>query len=496
MILKITRYCKDSKVRFYIFGCALFSIIFTVSSVLQPSLLSKLIDGTSVNGLSGEFVIQTIILLLVVVITTAANALLTWQEDRLTATIRYSLQREIIQKSDIDRLHVNSAQSIQVLIGDTAIVSNYIAGLISKLAPGLGMFLFALVELLQIDTVLTLLVIGIGLALTMLSFPFFKRMAQSERTIWESRDTLSSTLLNYFAAGPVAKLNGRLEHIKSTVYTDLTRLRRASEKSATIKAQFTPFNNSIIPILAVCTLGIASWRIQIGEITNGDLVAFLMYMFILITPLLRALSIASQRTKANTAWVQIKSMLNSKSSKGVLPKRVNHVIEKHLGTLLRSSGSLIIIGPSGIGKTTLLKEMSNQLSGKEVAYVSQDPQLLPSTIKDTLLLYSDENSSELFLRNLVTLRLPNLKLDTAIAGMSGGERQRIVLAAALASNKRTIILDEPTSSLGIDDQRHLITLIKQQLQSRDRMIISTHNSEFIDWLTPNLILEIESNDQL
>ncbi|OFT58941.1 hypothetical protein HMPREF3149_10410 [Corynebacterium sp. HMSC05E07] len=89
--------------------------------------------------------------------------------------------------------------------------------------------------------------------------------------------------------------------------------------------------------------------------------------------------------------------------------------------------------------------------------------------------------------------MPGCTLTTTIARMSGGERQRVAIAAALSSNKGTLILDEPTSSLGTDDQRDLAKLLRNHVNNGARVILSTHNSDFVEFMLPANILELEEN---
>ena len=61
------------------------------------------------------------------------------------------------------------------------------------------MFIFAFIALLRIDTILTLLVLAMGVSLSALSVPFLKRMARAEQANLRSRDELSDTLLTYLS---------------------------------------------------------------------------------------------------------------------------------------------------------------------------------------------------------------------------------------------------------------------------------------------------------
>lgn len=489
--MEIVRHFRHWEVTNQIVWCLAFSSAFAGFSVAQPALLAKLVDGSNDVGASLEE--QALVLLLIVVLATTFNALLIRQEGRLIAKIRGSLQKDLISTVEPNQFEMNHGRGLQVVIDDSDTVAQYIVGLLSKILPGAGMFIFAFIALLRIDTILTLLVLGLGVSLSALSVPFLNRMAHAEQAKLRSRDDLSDTLLTYFSAAKVALLNGRLEHLKKIVTNSFDNLQQATYRSATIQAQFAPFNNSIVPILAVTTLGVASWRVRVGAMNSSDLIEFLMYLFILLAPLLRALSLASQRAKAHTAWRKISSLKNLENPRQALPERVVKVLDGYQKKLLDSTGITIILGPSGIGKTTLLHDVAATVGSADTAFVSQEPMLFPHTLKDTLQLYGSEPDSERFMSNLSCLRMPDCTLATTIAHMSGGERQRVAIAAAISSNKGTLILDEPTSSLGTDDQRNLAKLLRNHISNGGRVILSTHNSDFVEFMMPANILELEDN---
>lgn len=169
-------------------------------------------------------------------------------------------------------------------------------------------------------------------------------------------------------------------------------------------------------------------------------------------------------------------------------KNVN-VLDK-VSFSVRSGEVLGILGPNGTGKTTLLKCINNiiryrsgdiyfnyqSLSGlnqiemaKIIAYVPQYiNNMFPVSVIDTVLMgrlpysrygYSEEDRKIAF----DTIRIMNLEKFAFrnIMEMSGGERQRVLIARAMVQQPKIITLDEPTSSLDLHNQLFILKLVSE-----------------------------------
>ena len=192
-------------------------------------------------------------------------------------------------------------------------------------------------------------------------------------------------------------------------------------------------------------------------------------------------------------------------TKGVKFNYDNQVFFKFQDINLKSSENLLIIGSSGIGKTTLLhllagllesssgsiklfeKELSNLSSHQldrfrknNIGIVFQRPHFVNSlTVKENLQLAQyiankkDNNRIENILINLNIFD----KSDKKTNQLSQGEKQRASIALAIVNSPKLILADEPTSSLDDVNCDNVIKLLKKQATDFGaQLIVITHDS--------------------
>ncbi len=169
---------------------------------------------------------------------------------------------------------------------------------------------------------------------------------------------------------------------------------------------------------------------------------------------------------------------------------------------LKEGEVVSIVGPNGCGKSTILKSISGLLTRQAGSIYLDSKDLDKMDLKDvarrmSLLSQHNRSPEDISVRDLVHYgRIPHKKWyerqnseDQAIVDwalrmtsleafenklvmeLSGGERQKVWLAMALAQRPRLLLLDEPTSYLDIYNQIEILELIKKLNQELGLSVI-------------------------
>lgn len=145
-----------------------------------------------------------------------------------------------------------------------------------------------------------------------------------------------------------------------------------------------------------------------------------------------------------------------------------------------------ILGPSGRGKTTLLRILSGLESqdagivempaGLGMAVAFQEPRLLAwLTVKENMAYCLGGSAKGRALAYLRELGLEGFE-SRMPSTMSGGEQQRVNLARALASDAGVLLLDEPFSSIGLGLKGIMLPKLRESLAEEGRTIIMVTHS--------------------
>lgn len=180
----------------------------------------------------------------------------------------------------------------------------------------------------------------------------------------------------------------------------------------------------------------------------------------------------------------------------------------NLSFTLQAGQRLMIMGENGTGKTTLLRLIAGIYKSENGKILIDDknisalpkytigyiPQMTDNTqfslsVEEVVSLGLNNNSSENILKALERTSCLNLR-GRSFSSLSGGEKQKVSLARALAQNAKLLLLDEPTASLDKENKKMVKDiLLSLSLTEIPTIIIVTHDKDLYsmsNWLQLNL----------
>jgi len=238
-----------------------------------------------------------------------------------------------------------------------------------------------------------------------------------------------------------------------------------------------------------------------GATDGGRLLTFAVAFFMAYKPVRELAEARVAWTRASAAMERITATPSESSAS--LPERNEEIssdtVELRGVKLARGklgaiderieAGSIVCVcGPTGIGKTTLLRTLLGFMrpregeivfSGKPFAWVPQDAPIVRGTLAENVAL-GGETDVKAAMEAIGALdlheRLGDAQLGVGGRALSGGEQKQVAIARALATNKPILLLDEPTS--GLDDTAQALVLSAiEKLRGKRTVILVTHRPE-------------------
>ncbi|MGH4009148.1 MAG: ABC transporter ATP-binding protein [Pseudonocardiaceae bacterium] len=516
-----------------------------LAGLAQPLAAKAVIDALSAHRPA----LTPIMLLTGLVLSAAAIAAVgTYLLERTAEGVVLVARRKLIHQllrlpvAEIDRL--KPGDLLSRVTSDTTLLRTAATSTIVDTANGTLMIIGTIVLMALLDPVLlsvTLAVILVTIVLTGSVLPRIGRATEhAQQAVGEMGANLERALGAFRtvkASGAEDRENAILDHAAH----------RAWQQGVSVAAW-----SSLIEILSrlsvhvsfLAVLGIGGARVASGALPLSSLIAFLLYVFYLLSPIASLVNATSDLQAGLAALrrsrqVHILPTEPSTPSQPVTPATVtatgaasvafHHVCFRypgHRGLVLHEisfqmppNGMTALVGPSGAGKSTIFALLERfyepfhgnvTVDGRDVrdwplaelratiGYVEQDAPVLAATLRDNLRFAAphatDDDLHDVIHRtrldDLVT-RLPD-GLDTILGHrgitLSGGQRQRIAIARALLRRPRLLLLDEATSQLDAVNEHQLRQVIAE-IAATTTVLIAAHRLSTVTSADQILVLD-------
>lgn len=422
---------------------------------------------------------------------------------------------------------MHSGDVINRLETDVNQVVDFLTETLPSTISTLAMFVGAFFYLLQMDTWLAIVTVGILPIFILLSRFYISKMRQLSRKVRESDSHIQNILTETMQHRMLIKTMEANEQMLYRLEGTQSELRQHVKKRTTFSVASNLFLNTGFSLGYLIAFLWGLLRLHAGTITFGAMTAFLQLVYRIQGPARDLTKLAPAFVSVFTSaerLMELEEIPEEQQGKtimleapcGVRFEDVTYQYTQNQQPTLSNAtynfqpGSCTaILGETGSGKTTIIRlllslvqpqkgsitiysdkheEALSPLHRCNFVYVPQGNTLLSGTLRDNLRIGAPDATDEQMEEALRTAcaqfteELPD-GLNTIFAehggGLSEGQAQRIAIARALLRPGSIILLDEATSALDPDTERQLLTNILKNQQKT--VIFVTHRQAVIDY---------------
>ncbi|MEJ5913195.1 ABC transporter ATP-binding protein [Pseudokineococcus sp. 1T1Z-3] len=520
---------------------ALVSLVGAAATLAQPLLVQRIIAAVSAGAPVGGPVALALVVLVAGALLDGAQRFLLQRtaEGVVLATRRRLVDR--LLRLPVTEYDTRRTGDLMSRVGaDTtllrAVVTSGLVEVVSSALVAVGAVVaMALVDAVLLAVTLAGVVVG-GLAGVVLARQVRGLSLTAQTRVGE----MSAAVERSLSAVRTIRASGATDREVAAVGDSARAARDAGVRAAFVGAAVSPVvvvgvQGSLLAVLAVGGARVAS-----GALTVGDLVAFVLYLFLLVVPLastLQAYTLLQQGLGALTRIEEVMA-LPAEDDADRAPARTKPRPRAHeaapappllelrgvsfaypggapvldgVDLALARGTRTALVGPSGAGKSTLLslverfhdvtagslrlddvdvRELPRATVRARLGYVEQDAPVLAGSVADNLRLAApDATEAELHavlaaveLTAVVARSADGLEAQVGEGGvtLSGGERQRLAIARSLLARPELLLLDEPTASLDARTEGALRRALDAAARESTLLVVAHRLSTVVD----------------
>jgi ATP-binding cassette subfamily B multidrug efflux pump len=296
------------------------------------------------------------------------------------------------------------------------------------------------------------------------------------------------------------------------------------------EARYEPAVGMTLATSVVLSLGYGGWLVWQGDLTIGQLTSFQLYLVQLIWPMFATGWVLALWQRGRAAWTRLSAVLDEPlaidddGSVGVVNAGEvavhdlrfsypgsNHPALDGLSLHIAPGSTLGLVGPTGSGKSTLIRLLLRQWMPQAgnitwggvrladytldalragIAWVPQEPILFSASVHENIALAKPGTSraeveavAELAAVHDDIQRLPQ-GYDTPVGEkgvtLSGGQRQRVAIARALLADAPLLLLDDALSAVDTETEHRILAHLRDQRLGRTVIVVSHRLSALAD----------------
>lgn len=510
-------------------GIVIVGLLLTVLNLIPASLvkvLTEAIDGG--KSITIEFLLSSVVIpyLITIGLLYGVNTTKRLMQNRLKVKLYYALQVRYMENILVqDATFFERFQSGDLLtraLGDVKSVNFSGGNRLLNIFLEFMTVVVTFVAMLFINWQLSILCI-IPLSCIFFANLFLrKKVKQNWKLVREKSSVMGNVILESITNVRTIRAFSKEEenYNKNLKYSNETY--NVEKKNLKINVIFFPMFQSIVAVATIIAYGLGAYFCYKGELTVPNLVQFTLYLNLFQGPLTNIGNMINNFYQSLISADRLNEIYDSKSR--VIDNKDDSLHEiktiefrdfsfrydgdnedvlKNIDLKIAEGQTLGIVGKTGSGKTTLVRQLMRQLpieSGKiyingeqiqdfdqktvrkNIGYVPQEHILFSRSVLKNVLI-GDSNATEDEVNNAVSLADFEKDIDMLANGydtivgeygvtLSGGQKQRLAIARAFLKNADVLIMDDSLSAVDGKTEANIIKSLKNYRSNRTNIIVA------------------------
>ena len=547
-----SKYLVDIIIAFFLL------ILVAATASVYPYLIQQVFDGLLDNK-NSDWLVLPFIIAVVAIIRGVAMFFQIRQVSKISLSISVDIQKKLSKhliNSDLITLNkFSSGNHVSRIINDVTLIRDGFERSINNLIRDTLTIIALMSYLIWLDWLLSILVFIIYPIALKPIFNIGKKQKTIATSLQEQMETVTSTLTEMLQGIRMVKSYNletteikRSENVLNELFTRMYNL-------VIGRAKVLPILEILGGVAAACVIGLASYRVTIGELTPGSVVGYVTALLMIAQPA-RALGTfntvfqealsALDRIYIQLSVVPKINSLNSspifKLAKNKPPniifKNVNFSYNQkskvldNINFTIKGGSSVALVGQSGAGKSSIINLISrfyDSSSGdilindqeiskvditslrKNIALVSQDTIIYNQSFMDNIRIGRLEATENEIIKAAKSADIHdfinaspqgyNTVLEENGNNLSGGQKQRISIARAILKDAPILLLDEATSSLDAETEKQVTETLRKISKNKTSITI-THkltnavNADQIILFSKGKVLSVGNHHEL
>ena len=535
-----------------------FAILSTIFNIAGPKILAKATTALAtgwiarlrgVGSIDFGYIGKILLILLAMYLCSAAFSFIQgWLMTGLSQKVCYDFRRQISEK--IDRLPLayfekrTVGEVLSRITNDVDTLGQSLNQSVTQLITSVTTMIGVLLMMLSISprmTLIALLILPVSLALVLLVVKFSQKYFKAQQA---TLGVVNGQVEEVYSGHNVIKAFNREAAVLADFNTANDKLFESAWKSQFLSGLMQPIMNFVGNLGYVAVAIVGSVFAANGVITIGDIQAFIQYVKNFTQPIQQLAQVSNMLQSMAAAAERVFEFLNEPEEAQLADParradpacidgqvtfdhvRFGYVPEKTIihdfSCTVNPGEKVAIVGPTGAGKTTMVKllmrfydvncgairvdgidlrELSRGQARSLFGMVLQDTWLFKGTIMENIrygrLDATDEEviaaakaaNADHFIRTL-----PGgyqMELNEDASNVSQGQKQLLTIARAILADNRILILDEATSSVDTRTEQRIQTAMDNLMRGRTSFVIAHRLSTIRD---ADLILVMRDGD--